>query len=300
MKDHTVTVVIPTFGRPAALRRCLAALSAGRRQADAIMVADQSTDSRTREMLDDQFPRVVYRHLSPPNAAAARNMALHARTEAIAYTDDDCVPDPAWLEVLLGEYESGGRDVVAVTGRVLPFGRGLAVSSRDGVVRRCFRAADGGLDRGEWTPWDVGSGGNMLVRRATLAEVGGSDPRLGPGTPARAAEDIDLLYRLARAGTIVYAPKAVVFHAAQSRRARVRRRYAYGRGMGALLAKHLEARDPAARRLLDLYVRHQGANAWRGGPWGPPEALLTLAGAGRSLLPLLLPRRAPAEDMTHA
>jgi GT2 family glycosyltransferase len=163
----------------------------------------------------------------------------------------------------------------------------VAVSSRTATARRVFQAAAGELDRGDWTPWDIGSGGNMLVRQATLATIGGSDPRLGPGTPNRAAEDIDLLYRLARAGTLGYTPAAVVYHAGKSRAARLRRRYAYGRGMGALLAKHWRAGDPAAARLVAFYLRHQGATAWRGGRWGLPESLLTLAGFGRSFLPLL-------------
>lgn len=291
MSERTATVVIPTYGRPRALARCLRSLAAGYRLPDAIWVADQSADDATRALVAE-WPAVTYHHLDRPNASAARNLGLQAPTDLVAYLDDDCLADPAWLAALVGEMAGAPADgPVSVTGRVLPLlGRrsSVPVAARAGAARRVFCAAAGELDGGAWAPWDVGSGANLLVARASLAAVGGFDPDLGPGTPARAAEDIDLLYRLARTGTIVYQPAAVVYHAATTRRARLARRYPYGLGMGAMLAKHLAAREPAARRLMGLYLRHQVAQALRGGRWGLPETLLVLAGAGRGLLPALI------------
>ena len=141
------------------------------------------------------------------------------------------------------------------------------------------------MARGEWAPWDTGSGGNILSPRQTLLDIGGFDTRLGPGTRARAAEDIDLLYRLTLAGTIIYEPGAVVYHAAKSRKEHLASRYPYGRGMGALLAKHLASRErQTARQLLMLYVRHQAANVFRHGVWGPIESFLVLSGAMGALI----------------
>jgi hypothetical protein len=154
----------------------------------------------------------------------------------------------------------------------------VAVSSRTSTERRLFNGRDGSMERGEWAPWDAGTGGNILAPRTTLLAISGFDRSLGPGSPGAAAEDIDLLYRLARTGTIVYEPDGVVYHPLSTHRARLLSRYRYGRGMGAMLARHLARKDPAARQLLLLYVRHQGAQALRRGVLGPVEALLSLAG----------------------
>ena len=286
MSALDITLVIPTLDRPAAVRRCVSAALAGSLRPAAIVVCDQSRDDATATMLARDLPMVTYVRLRRPNTSAARNAGLRAaRTPLVAYLDDDCVAGEGWLAALAAEYNA--PEVVAVTGRVLPLpGSGATpVSSRTGATRRVFRAADGGLDRAEWAPWDLGSGGNMSARRDALLAVGGSDPGLGPGTPSRAGEDIDLLYRLARRGVIVFQPAATVFHPGASRAGRLRRRYTYGRGMAAMLARRRAAGDPAAGRLLRLYLRHQGANVWRSGLWGAPETALLLAGVCRSLAP---------------
>ncbi len=106
---------------------------------------------------------------------------------------------------------------------------------------------------------DVLAGGNMALRRADLAAVGGFDLRLGPGTRFPAAEDNDLGHRLLDAGRrIVYVPDAVLFHRAwRPRRAYWPMRWRYGRGKGGFYSKHLSLRDThMLRRLLrDLFSR---------------------------------------------
>lgn len=293
MNKTDVTIVIPTLGRPHLLRRCVMGVLSGDMKPDRIIVCDQSNDSSTRlvaEGFQNHGVNLTYIHLSQLGASAARNAGISAaKTELIAFIDDDCVPDHRWLSSLHEAYRQAcaEEEVAGVTGRVLPLPTkkgGLAVSSRISNQSRRFRAHEGGLERGEWAPWDVGTGANILVPRATLLSLGGFNTKLGPGTPAMAAEDVDLLYRLARVGTLVYEPQATVYHPTVSRRARTRSRSIYARGMGAMLGEHLLAGDPAALPLISLYLRHQTMQAFRYDAWGPVEALLTLvAGAGGPL-----------------
>ncbi|MEO6456992.1 MAG: glycosyltransferase [Chloroflexia bacterium] len=295
-------MVIPTMNRPSALRECIQSVLDGEMQPEQIIVSDQSKSNSTRLMVEGHewstggsSVNVKYLHLQRPNASAARNAGVRAtRTELVAFIDDDCIAHRGWLAALVGEYidSKNMESISSVTGSVLPAfsSRGsVATSSRSSPERRVYRASEGGIDRGEWAPWDTGSGGNLLCPRRTLLDVGGFDTRLGPGTPARAAEDIDLLYRLARAGAIIYQPHAVVYHAAKSRRDHVASRYPYGKGMGSMLVKHLATEDSrTARQLLMLYIRHQGANAFRHGAWGPLESFLVLSGAVGALVSTLL------------
>lgn len=287
-----VTVVIPTLGRPHLLRRCVQSVLAGALPPERIIVCDQSNDSSTRLVVEGFQGRgsaVLYLHLPSANASAARNAGLYAATtDLVAFTDDDCVADGNWLAALVSAYKSTGRKeiVSGVTGRVVPLHTsrgGVAVSSRLSQEPHHFRAWEGGMERGEWAPWDVGTGANILAPRSILLGIGGFNPRLGPGSDAEAAEDVDLLYRLARAGTLVYEPRAAVQHPTSTRRERTRSRAKYGRGMGAMLALHLQAGDPAAKRLISLYLRHQSAQALGRGTWGPVEAVLVLGGAAGPL-----------------
>ncbi|HUP27843.1 MAG TPA: glycosyltransferase [Chloroflexia bacterium] len=296
---RSVAVAIPTMNRPEHLGRCIRSILDGDLRPDQLVVCDQSTSGNTAAMLSSLEPgdvELTYLHLNRPNASAARNSGFEAaRTELVAYIDDDCVPAKGWLAALAGSYyaTAGSERVASVTGRVLPLRsvrRGVALSSRSSRRKRFFRADGGSLEKGEWAPWDAGTGGNLLSPRRTLAELGGFNVELGPGTPTRAAEDIDLLYRLARVGTLVYEPEAVVYHPMGSRRKRITSRYAYGRGMGSMLALHLSRGEPAAQSLLSLYLRHQAAQAFRRGLWGPAESLLLLAGAAGPLVKYRLQR----------
>lgn len=291
-KNSGVTVVIPTLGRPHLLRRCVQSVLSGALAPERIIVCDQSNDSSTRLVVEGFQGRgsaVLYLHQPTANASAARNAGLYAATtDLVAFTDDDCVADENWLAALVSAYKSTSRkeSVSGVTGRVVPLytGRGgVAVSSRLSQEPRHFRAREGGMERGEWAPWDVGTGANILAPRRILLSVGGFNPQLGPGSDAEAAEDVDLLYRLARAGTLVYEPQAAVQHPTSTRRERTRSRAKYGRGMGSMLALHLQAGDPAAKRLISLYLRHQSAQALRRGTWGPVEAALVLSSAAGPL-----------------
>jgi GT2 family glycosyltransferase len=102
----SVSVVIPTFARAECLARCLAALAAQSlpRRAFEVIVCDDGSPSPvapTVERFADRMEvRVVRRSRAGP--AAARNEgARHARAPLLAFTDDDCVPAPLWLELLV-------------------------------------------------------------------------------------------------------------------------------------------------------------------------------------------------------
>jgi hypothetical protein len=100
-------------------------------------------------------------------------------------------------------------------------------------------------------PWEIGSGNNFAARREWLQRIGGNDERLGPGAPGCGAVDIDLFYRLARAGACVrYEPDVLVYHQRTDRAGRLARRVPYGFGMGAFCALHYFQGDRRSLRIL--------------------------------------------------
>jgi GT2 family glycosyltransferase len=124
--------------------------------------------------------------------AAARNVGWHAaRGALVAFTDDDCVPDPGWVGALAAALDNdlagvSGRIIVPLPGRPTDYERDAA-----------------GLMGGEFTT------ANCCYRRDVLAAVGGFDEQF----TAAWREDSDLQFTLLERGyQLCQAPDAVVIH----------------------------------------------------------------------------------------
>jgi GT2 family glycosyltransferase len=240
-----LTVAIATRSRPDGLARCLDALLLGDTLPGEIIVVDQSEGQDGSSVITGRDPSVplIYIHQQRLGLSASRNAAIErAGSSAIAFTDDDCVPDRGWVAAIQRTL-SGTPEVDAVTGRVLPFGPETpdtySVSPREGRQRKDFR--------GRRIPWLVGTGGNFAIRRSCQERIGKFDERLGAGSPGRACEDGDFIYRMLRAGACIrYEPDAVVFHQRQSLALRLSSRWNYGYGIGTFCGLWL--------RKLDLFV----------------------------------------------
>jgi cellulose synthase/poly-beta-1,6-N-acetylglucosamine synthase-like glycosyltransferase len=223
-----------------------------------IVIVDQSDDDATCRIVQERrdLPvKLVYVRQQQRGLSAARNEGVsHATCSIVAVTDDDCVPGPQWVAALLHAF-SRPHPLDAVTGRVLPLGPErtgyFPVSSRGGARPAEFS--------GKVLPWQVGTGGNSAVRREWFRRIGLYDERLGVGSPGRAAEDTDLLYRLLRAGArIRYEPDALIYHERQPEAQRFRRRWSYGYGMGAFCGIWIRRRDGYALYMLARWLLRVG------------------------------------------
>ncbi len=245
-----VSVVIATVDRPAGLARCLDALLSGKLLPGEIVVVDQgSNDAAKTAILERNNASVPLVHVRQERRglSSSRNLAVsRAKYRVVAITDDDCVPDSDWIAVIDRTFRSESPPD-ALTGKILPFGPPMddtyVVSARTGTLRTEFT--------GNVVPWDVGSGANFAMTRQCFIDLGGCNERLGAGSPGMAAEDIDLIYRLLRAGLrIRYEPDAVVYHERQTKRQRLTSRYGYGFGIGAFCAMWVRRGDRYPRRVL--------------------------------------------------
>jgi len=206
-----------------------------------LIVVDQSE-------VPADLPEVHVIHSPTAGSTTARNLGVTAATQdVIVFTDDDVLVEPTWLEMLVGALtEAGPR--TAVTGQVLP-GDEEVVGGRPMSVHVDPNPASyvGRIGR------EVLSGNNFAVYRSALAEVGGFDERLGPGSRFLSADDNDFGYRLLEAGySIVYVPAAVLRHRTWRAGRDLRKvNWDYGVGQGAFYAKHMSLRDLyTARRLI--------------------------------------------------
>jgi GT2 family glycosyltransferase len=281
-----VTVAIATIDRPASLARCLDAILGGHALPGEIVIVDQSASQDTAALVGSRAAAspVPLRFIRQPRRglAASRNLALaHASGRVVAFTDDDCVPDPEWIARIAAAFDAPSPPH-AVSGRILPLGPErpgfYAVSSRPSTIRRTYR--------GRTLPWAVGSGGNTAVSREWLIRIGGFDEGLGASSPGQAAEDTDLLYRLLlRGATVQYEPSAAVFHERQDRARRLASRPSYGFGMGAFCAKWARRGDVYSGWMLTCWslerMRSLLGAAVRLRPQRIREELMMLTGAAR-------------------
>jgi glycosyltransferase involved in cell wall biosynthesis len=120
------TVVVPTRDRPEALDRCLAALDAQTvdqldqfdqfDQFDVVVVDDGSRDPGAIRAVVARSPRARLVVGDGRGPAAARNRGAAAATgPVVAFTDDDCRPDPGWLAALCARLDAGATVVAGAT-----------------------------------------------------------------------------------------------------------------------------------------------------------------------------------------
>ena len=265
----SVSVVVAAIAATAALERCIASILNGLLAPEEVIVVDNRPGaSDVRRLVgerfgDDQRVRVVD---EPRQGLSwARNAGLAAAGgEIVAFTDDDIVADPGWLQSA-ATVLADDPDVACVTGLILP----LRLEAETQVLLEQFAGFSKGFERRTFTldggrradplfPYaagQVGSGANTIVRRAAVERLGGFDVALGAGTPASGGEDLDLFIRLLLGGqTIVYEPAAMIWHDHPVGARRLRRQvFFYGVGLTAMLTKQLGTGERL--RLLRLALR---------------------------------------------
>jgi HAD superfamily hydrolase (TIGR01662 family) len=178
------SVVVPTIGRRS-LDALLDALAdaPGPRPAELIVVDDRPAGQPLRPGRPGLPPvRVVRTGGGGP--ARARNLGWRtARTEWIAFLDDDVVPDPDWYERLAEDLAELGPEVAGSQGRV-------RVPLPEDRRPTDWERGTAGLATSSWITAD------LAYRRAALAAVGGFDERF----PRAFREDSDLALRVMDTG----------------------------------------------------------------------------------------------------
>jgi GT2 family glycosyltransferase len=220
-----VTAAVCTRDRTEDLASCLEALERLDHPALDLLVIDNApSDDATERLVRERHPRVRYCREPRPGLDWARNRAvLEARGEIVAFTDDDARVDPRWARAI-AEVFADHPEVMAVTGLVAPyeleteaqtlfetyggFGRGFRRQWFHAPPRPGYGPHIGHLGAGRF-----GTGANMAYRRSLFDRVGLFDPALDVGTVTNGGGDLEMFFRVLQAGhTLVYEPRALVFH----------------------------------------------------------------------------------------
>jgi O-antigen biosynthesis protein len=247
-KLHTpgISVVVCTREHPDVLERQLQSTTKLKYPDFELVVVDNAPRSDRTRRVCEKFPFVRYVLEPRPGLDYARNTGWEAATkEIVAYTDDDAAVDPYWLTALAQPYAD--PQVNCVTGCTFPLELECDAQlwfERYGGMQRGFTRKT--YRPGTWNAYfplgsgRFGAGVNLSIRRATLEKMGGFDPALDVGSLARGGGDLDIMARVLRdGGTLVYEPKAIVWHQhRKTMRALRKQMFDYGWGFAAYAAKH--------------------------------------------------------------
>jgi GT2 family glycosyltransferase len=109
-----VTVCIPTRNRPDDLAQCLDSIAASTVPVTEVVVSDDSTDDRTRDLVAACYPHVKYVFGPRKGLGPNRNSAIAAASgEWILFLDDDARLGPDFLtEMMRARYANADRHII--------------------------------------------------------------------------------------------------------------------------------------------------------------------------------------------
>ena len=201
-----------------------------------------------------------------PGKNNALNTALnHATGDLIIFTDDDVIPDSAWVKELV-DVADRWKATDLFGGRILPkFPAGTTAPLIDDPVflRIAYVLADWDLAESEFPAGKIW-GPNMMVRRRVFDQGLRFNPDIGPaGSNYVMGSETEFLQQASDTGhTAVYAPSALVYH--QIRPEQLTHSWIYGRAfrVGRGLIYHdmsipvLEIKKWMLRKIITLYARY--------------------------------------------
>ena len=191
-----ISVVIPTRHRNESLAVCLARLAPSEQTLPAdryeVIVTDDGSASTSESMIRTSFPWARWTLGPRRGPAANRNHGVSvSRGRWIAFTDDDCVPSPAWLAA----YQSSIRDGVELYEGRTTCEKGLTCFAVDAPIN---------LNGGTFPSC------NLMITRRLFDDLGGFDENFLPNAMM---EDIDFRTRvLAGDRPWQFVPDATVDH----------------------------------------------------------------------------------------
>jgi glycosyltransferase involved in cell wall biosynthesis len=227
---------VGSVGRSVELERLCQSLEAQTYRNFELILVDQNSDDRAKEVFDRYRSRFTAKRMcSPRGLSRARNVGLQqASGDLIAFPDDDCWYPTDVLQHVASRFQHDEK-LCGLTG--------------------CSVDADGRPSQGRWASkplavdryniWTCATSYTIFLRARAVREVGAFDETLGvgSGTAWGAGEEVDYLLRVLRqpSGYIHYDPTLKIHHPEPIltfEDKAVSRARLYNRGFGRVLRLH--------------------------------------------------------------
>lgn len=209
------SVVIPVFNHCQHTLVCLRALAehAPSVETEVIVVDDGSIDDTPEVLSRIDGLRYLRRTANGGFIAACNDGAAIARGQYLVFLNNDTIPQPGWLDLLLKTFEDhprtglAGSQLLFLDGRLQEAG-GLVFS--DGSCANYGRFMEHDFPQYAFVrETDYCSGAAVAIRRDLFQSLGGFDPRFSPAY----FEDTDLAFSVRASGlAVMYQPASKVLH----------------------------------------------------------------------------------------
>jgi GT2 family glycosyltransferase len=247
------SVIIPTRSRPEQLKLCLTALSRdGDEVPKEVIIIDDGSPLRLAVEIEASAGATDVQLLRQQGAgpAAARNRgAAEARGKLLIFLDDDCRPQPGWLEAIVRELK--GSDPILVGGPIINGSTANIFSEATQLLVDyvSHRSVTAGL------AWGFLPSCNLAISRESFARLGGFDESFS----FAGGEDREFCARALRQGLeIRFLNDVVVRHFHELNFATyLQKHFRYGRG-AVLYRRQLAAKHGAFHVPLRWYLGLMG------------------------------------------
>jgi glycosyltransferase involved in cell wall biosynthesis len=237
MQQLMISVIISSRNRSILLEGCVSSIqkTLSVYPIHQIILVDNCTDPEESKKYKEiaKIHNITYCREAQPGLSKARNAGIkNATGEIIVFADDDFIVKPEWIKNMVIHYSD--PVVACCTGRMVSnkhdgvsqlyersasFDRGPSgyrVTAADMNILNLLKSVtEAGKKRlGMKTPAPYSVGYGFCSFRKNVFELTGLfDEKLGRGTPAVGSEDVDMFYRILKAGfAIDYEPEAVILH----------------------------------------------------------------------------------------
>jgi GT2 family glycosyltransferase len=208
-REHGVSIVIPTIGRPTEVLDCIRSFKGQIPPEVEVVIVDAGREqSVVAEAVLHEWPNSRVLRAPVQNAGIQRNAgARAAQGEIVVFLDDDCYVQEAWWPKIIAPFDDSA--VGAVAGAVWCNPNPKFTNDRGGYVNFFgypVQVTHRGIGAPREVDWPLST--NMAVRTRVMTEVGGFSEIYGIYD-----EDVDLGLKIRRAGwKIMFEPEAAVFH----------------------------------------------------------------------------------------
>lgn len=202
MKNLRVSIIIPVIKINDYLRESiLKVLDLKYKNFEIILLPNEEST--------DHWPKTHIIASGFSNPSRKRNLgARYAKSEIIAFLDDDAYPCTNWLNTALKHFKN--KFIVAVGGPAITPSDDSILQKASGAMSESFigggKARERFLSIGKRHFVDDWPTVNLMIRRDVFIKTGGFDPKYWPG------EDTKLCLGLTKFGKIIYDPQVIVFH----------------------------------------------------------------------------------------
>lgn len=225
-----ISVIVPTYGRPLSLRRCIASLASQGYPPESfeVIVVDDGGHPPAAGNLSGELPRhiqVVLIRQPHQGASVARAAGIaRARGHVLAFLDDDCTVSPDYLQAIDRVFRTHPETQVVQVGLHNPEPDNIYGRAWKFALEETLKVNLHPTPEGRFTCGIVG--GVMVARRDVFTEVP-LERTLSGGR-----HDADFRYQLqARNVPVYYEPQIRVFHhCRQTLRSYLAQYFGYGRG----------------------------------------------------------------------